>query len=325
MKQNRRQFIGRSTVASAALLISGMESAASRLTPLKAGVNAARIQIMQTNWGFEGTMDAFCAKAREAGYDGVELWWPQAEKAQQELFAALHTYDLEIGFLCGGSQSDPEAHLSSFKKMIEGAARQRRKRPLYINTHSGRDYFDRDQNVRFIEYTSALARETGIPICHETHRSRMLYAAPVAKTFLEQFPDLRLTLDISHWCCVHESLLADQPAAVQLALDRTDHIHARIGHQQGPQVNDPRAPEWAAAVAAHFGWWDQVVARKAAKGETITFLTEFGPPNYMPTQPFTGKPLAELWEVNVYMMELLRKRYRPSVPPMHHPNTSGKG
>ena len=75
-----------------------------------------------------------------------------------------------------------------------------------------------------------------------------MYSAPVAKHYLETIPDLRFTLDISHWCNVHESLLADQQETIDLVLPRVNHVHARIGHQEGPQVNDPRAPEWDNAV-----------------------------------------------------------------------------
>ena len=125
----------------------------------------------------------------------------------------------------------------------------------------------------------------------------------------ENFPDLRLTLDISHWCNVHESLLADQKETVSMALDRTDHIHARIGHAEGPQVNDPRAPEWEQVVKQHLEWWDKVVERKKQNGERMTILTEFGPPDYMPTMAYTKHPLSDQWAINVYMMHLLRKRY----------------
>ncbi|MCH5599252.1 sugar phosphate isomerase/epimerase family protein [Niabella ginsengisoli] len=308
MKQNRREFIGISAAASAALFFSKMEAFASNIKTGE-GMKGTEIKIMQTNWGFEGDMDAFCAKAKKSGYDGVELWWPGDVKAQEAMFTALDKYDLEIGFLCGGGQKDPEVHLTAFKKMIDAAAKQKRKKPLYINNHSGKDYFSFDENAKFIEHTTALSKETGITICHETHRSRMLYSAPVAKEYIKKFPELKLTLDISHWCCVHESLLVDQAETVNMALERTEHIHARIGHPEGPQVNDPRAPEWENVVKAHFAWWDKIVERKTNKGETITFLTEFGPPDYMPTMPYSRKPLAELWEVNVYMMQLLRKRY----------------
>lgn len=268
------------------------------------------LKIMATNWGYAGTLDAFCAKVKKEGYDGIELWWPtDNRKAQDEMFAALETHGLEIGFLCGVSQTNPQEHLDFYKKMIDAAARQNTRRPLYINNHSGRDHFSFEDNKKFIEHTNALAKETGILICHETHRGRMLFAAHITRQFIEKFPELRLTLDISHWCNVHESLLADQKQTVDMALERTDHIHARIGHAEGPQVNDPRAPEWDNAVKQHFEWWDKVVERKKKNGERITFLTEFGPPDYMPTMAYTRQPLSDQWAINVHMMNLLRKRY----------------
>ncbi|WP_114789459.1 sugar phosphate isomerase/epimerase [Niabella yanshanensis] len=309
MKQNRRHFIRTSAAGSAALLLASLDSVAMINKPEHQPAKGFGIQIMATNWGIEGTMDSFCNKAKQAGYDGIELWWTDDKKEQDEIFNALKKYDLEIGFLCGGWQTDPAEHLAAFKKMIDDATGQSRKKPVYINNQSGRDYFSFDDNAKFIEYTLDLAKQTGIKICHETHRGRMLYAAPVARTFMNRYPDLKLTLDISHWCCVHESLLADQQETVNQALERVEHIHARIGHQQGPQVNDPKAPEWENAVKAHFAWWDKVVERKRKEGGSITFLTEFGPPDYMPTMPFTRKPLADLWQVNVGMMQLLKKRY----------------
>ncbi|MGH2646989.1 MAG: sugar phosphate isomerase/epimerase, partial [Ginsengibacter sp.] len=69
------------------------------------------------------------------------------------------------------------------------------------------------------------------------------------------------------------------------------------------------APEWDAAVKAHLAWWDAIVARKKKAGERLTILTEFGPADYMPTTPYTREPLADQWGINVYMMNLLRKRY----------------
>ena len=122
-------------------------------------------------------------------------------------------------------------------------------------------------------------------------------------------PELKLTFDLSHWCSVSESYLEDQEETVNLAIERAAHIHARIGHPEGPQVNDPRVPEWETAVDTHFGWWDKIVERKKREGVRITFLTEFGPPDYMPTLPGTRQPLANQWEINVYMMRLIRERY----------------
>jgi len=310
MKQDRRKFIKNSATATSALYLSSLEPFfISKKTEFSMDKNY-KLTIMATSWGFDGSMDEFCAKVKKEGYDGVELWWPtDNKKAQDEIFTALKRYDLEIGFLCGGGQRDPQEHLEFYKKMIDAAAKQQVQRPLYINNHSGRDHYSFEQNKKFIEHTTALAKETGISIVHETHRSRMLFAAHVTKEFIEKIPELRINLDISHWCNVHESLLSDQTAAVQLALDRADLIHARIGHPEGPQVNDPRAPEWENVVKQHFEWWDIVVERKKKNGERMVFLTEFGPPDYMPTMAYTRQPLADQWAINVHMMNLLRKRY----------------
>ena len=211
-----------------------------------------------------------------------------------------------MGFLVGGADSNFEKHLDQFRSSLEAAAEQK---PVYINCHSGRDHFSFNQNQRFIELTTTVSKSSGVPVYHETHRARILYAAPVSRQFIERLPDLRITLDVSHWCNVHESLLEDQKETLSKTLERVDHIHARIGHPEGPQVNDPRAPEWKDAVEAHFAWWDSVVARKKREGGLMTFLTEFGPVDYMPALPYTRQPVADQWEINTHMLDTLRARY----------------
>ena len=304
----RKQFIDTSALAATGLLFSSLEAFASNPSPTRAAAGF-RLIVMATDWGFNGSFDEYCAKAKSTGYDGIETVWSADPHRQDEIFTAVKKQGLEVGFLCRGDESTAPENLATFKKMVDGAADNTRQRPLYINCHSGKDYFSFEENKAFIDHTMETSRRTGIKILHETHRSRMLFAAPVARHFMDAVPGLRITFDVSHWCNVSESLLADQSATLDLTLSRVDHIHARIGHPEGPQVNDPRAPEWDGAVKAHFAWWDKVVAMKRQKGEVMTILTEFGPPDYMPTMPYTRKPLADQWAVNEYMMQTLRKRY----------------
>src|ERR1700741_3264951 len=135
------------------------------------------LKILATNWGFPGSLDDYCAKVKKEGYDGIEIWWPMAKKDQDDLFAALKKFGLDVGFLCGGSDAHYQKHLDQFTQMVDGAALQPVQRPLYINCHSGRDFFSHEQNQTFIDHTDKLAKQTGIKICHETHRSRILFAA----------------------------------------------------------------------------------------------------------------------------------------------------
>jgi sugar phosphate isomerase/epimerase len=304
----RRDFLQTIGSAATAVQLSPVE-AASSILPIMSMNNNFKLKLLATNWGFNGTLDEYCAKVKKEGYDGIEIWWPLEKKDQDELFSLLKKHQLEVGFLCAGSDSNYKKHFDQFVQMIDAAANESIQRPLYINCHSGRDYFTYEEGKTFINHTTALAKSTGIKICHETHRSRLLYAAPVARHYMETIPELRITFDVSHWCNVHESLLEDQQETVDMTLQRVDHVHARIGHAEGPQVNDPRAPEWGHAVKAHFAWWDKIVEMKKHKGEVLTVLTEFGPPDYMPTLPYTRQPLADQWAVNVYMMQLIRNRY----------------
>jgi len=271
-----------------------------------------RLKILATNWGFEGTLKEYITRVKQEGYDGIETWWPVDERELAELAGLLKENGLEAGFLCGAQDVTYPEHLNYFKRTTEAAATNRLIKPLYINCHSGRDYFTFEQNKSFIDFTIDLSKRTGIKICHETHRSRILYSAPAARTYFEKIPGLRITFDVSHWCNVSESLLNNQPETINMALERTDHIHARVGHPEGPQVNDPRAPEWKEALDAHLAWWDKIIALKRKKNEQVTVLTEFGPPDYMPTEPYSRKPLADQWAINVFMKDLLRKRYEKS-------------
>ena len=309
MNQNRRKFIKTTATGSAALLLASLDAFSLTSKPNFTLHKSYELKIMATKWGDESKMDDFCAKVKKAGYDGIEEWWPDDKKQQDEMFAAVKKHNLDIGFVCGAWQSNAAEHLIMYKKLIDAAAKQNIQRPLYINNHSGRDYFSFEESKKFMEHTNALSKDTGIPIYHETHRGRILFAAHIAKEFIQKIPELRLTLDISHWCNVHESMLDNQKETVDLALERTDHIHARIGYEEGPQVNDPRAPEWEYAVKKHFEWWDKVVERKKKNGERMTFLTEFGPPMYMQTLPYTLQTVSDQWAINVHMLQLLRKRY----------------
>jgi hypothetical protein len=284
--------------------------AALSIAPLGAARAAARsgysLKCFATDWGNQAPYDDFCAKAKAAGFDGVETWVSLDEARQAATVATIRRHGLAVGMLIGGREADPDAHLATFAAQLPVALAAK---PAYVNCHTGRDWFDAARNQRFFDLAHDAAARSGIPIHHETHRARALYSASVAKDCLRRDPKLRLTFDVSHWCVVSESLLADQAEAVELAISRSDHIHARVGQAQAPQVGDPRAPEWEAALNAHLAWWDRIVAIKKAAGAPLTMLSEFGPVPYTPALPYTREPVSDAWGINVWMMELFRKRY----------------
>jgi len=265
------------------------------------------IKFYVPEWGNTLPFAQFCQNVNDAGYDGVEMALPPDPDEYQPILDTLHDHDLElIGQYYQSFERDLNEHVRSYETYLRHLANAR---PVLINCQTGKDYFTFDQNRHLFELAARISVETGIKIIHETHRNKALFAAHIAQQYLTALPDLRICLDISHWCTVHESLLDDQPEAVQLALSRADHIHSRVGYPEGPQVNDPRAPEWETTLNTHLAWWDTVVETHRANGTQLTIMTEFGPAPYMPLQPYTQEPLASQWDVNVFMMNLLKERY----------------
>ncbi len=306
MPINRRSFLSNAAKSAGALYLQPRWKPIGEAIQLPAPL---QLKMMATNWGIPGSLNQFCGMAREAGYDGIEQWVPRDAEGRKALRQATEEHGLAFGFLAGSGASDFEEHFSQFRDAVRTGISMN---PLYINCHSGRDYFTYEQNRQLVAFTLEQSVASGIPIYHETHRARMLFSSVITERMLEEFPDLRLTLDISHWCCVHGSMLEDQKERVAKALEHSGHIHARVGHRNGPQVTDPAAPEWERETNIHLAWWDTIARRKAAAGETLTITTEFGPPTYMPTLPYTNQPVVDLWGVNVAMQKRLRQRYAGS-------------
>lgn len=266
-----------------------------------------KIKFYAPLWGNTLPFDTFCQNVKNAGYDGVEMALPFEAKEKGEIVQTLRANNLELlGQYWQSHEKNLDEHAKNYEKYLRNLISGE---PVFINCQTGKDYFSFDQNKRLFDLAAQISKETGVDIIHETHRGKSLFAANITQNYLSKIPDLRICLDISHWCNVHESLLDDQQEAIDLAIAHTVHIHSRVGHQEGPQVNDPRASEWNEALEAHLAWWDKVVEKHKKNGTNLTITTEFGPANYMPTIPFTQMPLANQWEINVYMMNLLKKRY----------------
>ena len=266
-----------------------------------------KLQFFQTDWGRQVSWDAFCEKTKAAGYDGIETWFPRDEKSQNELKIALKKYNLKVGFLNGTNKSVPfEESLKQFTTHFKTLVSWN---PVYINCHTGSDFFTFEQNKAFIDAANKIAKTHNIPIYHETHRGRFSFNLLDTKKYLSAIPELKLNLDISHWMVVHESLLQGQEEELQEVINRSHHIHARVGHAEGPQVNDPEAPEWKEAVERHMNIWEKIIKKQWEGKDVFTITTEFGPADYMPTLPYTQLPVADQWKANVYMMKLLKERF----------------
>jgi sugar phosphate isomerase/epimerase len=267
-----------------------------------------KILYFRSVWGLEDlpTLEDRFKKIKAGGFDGVELDVPtdletcrRARKSLDELGLAVVAQQWRT------SGRTVAEHQAGFEPQYELALALK---PLYLNSHTGCDHFTLEENLSIFDHATALAGKHGLEVRHETHRGRALFSAPAAMQFLAARPQLRLVADFSHWCCVHESLLADQPERLEHATKHAYAIHARVGHAEGPQIPDPRDPLWRPNLEAHLSWWKKIVAHRRAEGCTILpVCPEFGPPPYMTLLPHTKKPIADLWDVNCFMRDWLKE------------------
>lgn len=254
---------------------------------------------------WDDPLEAFLQRTAEDGFGATEVYLKTVRESPDEVAALHRAHGLALVGQILTEGDTPEAHVRSLEEQFAFAAACA---PLFVNCHAGRDIFPFEDNLRLFQRLLALGEEAGIEMVVETHRGRPTFAATETRRYLEALPALRLTADFSHWMVVHESDLSDQEETLSLAIARSRHVHARVGYEEGPQVPDPRAPAWRGHVRRHLDIWQRIVeANRRAGAARLTLTPEFGPPHYMHTQPFSEEPVADTWEVNVYMKGLLEQ------------------
>lgn len=267
------------------------------------------IKILSPIWGHEHLkLQTFLDKIKTAGYDGIETGVPDDKADKQLLYDYLQQHEMHI------VTHQHSAQGSTFKKFMDSYVKNlhlcAEPNPLLINSHTGRDYFTLQQNLDLIDAAREFSAKTGVIVAHETHRGRLGYSPQMSDTIFSLRPDFCITADLSHWTCVTESMLENFTAILDEAIKRSLHIHTRVGFEEGPQVADPRAPEYKYALNKFLEWWDRIVEINHLAGRKILpVTTEFGPYPYMPRIPFSDKPVADQFEINCFMKDLLHERY----------------
>lgn len=263
-----------------------------------------KLVFAKSNWEVSQlSLGAFLERAARDGFDAVELYLPGRPEPAAEIRRLCAVAGLRLIAQIATTGRSPEDHARSLEALYRRAVETG---PLLVNCQTGRDLFAFDDSVRLFARAQELQASAGVPLLHETHRGRALWSAPATAGYLRAVPGLRLTADLSHWFCVHESDLADQPESVAAALAAAHHVHARVGFDQGPQVGDPRGEAFTRWLELHVDLWRRIVAARKAEGlRQLTITPEFGPAPYMPLQPIDNLPVADAWAVNVWMRDRL--------------------
>src|SRR5687768_12108577 len=109
-----------------------------------------KTQILCTLWGMEGLPpeDSFL-KVKQAGYDGVDAWLPEDTAERKKFIRLLDEYQFPI--VCHQHQA-VGADINSFCKSFEYYLNLAMEcNPILINSHSGKDYFSKGEQLRIID------------------------------------------------------------------------------------------------------------------------------------------------------------------------------
>ncbi|MEI9953099.1 MAG: sugar phosphate isomerase/epimerase [Pseudomonadota bacterium] len=259
-----------------------------------------KLSLFASAWAFGGF--AACQREVESGlFDGVEGAPPETAVQARERARTRVPYIAEI---CSGGSYSPassvsvDRHFQDFRSQVTLAVESN---ALFCSCLIGSDSWPLPVAIDFFGRALAFGREAGTELCVETHRSRPTFHPWVTAELLRALPELRLTCDFSHWCVVCERL-PDDESVLELAISRARHVHARVGYAQGPQVPDPRAPEYEPELLAHEAWWRRIaLAARERRQDSLTVTPEFGPDGYLQQAPFSKRPVADLAELNRWM------------------------
>lgn len=262
------------------------------------------LHVYRSMWGVERPWAEVLPLLSDLGFVGIEAPLPFLQK-HAPTFATDHgLHCLPMIFTEGNTVAE---HVASFREQLEACEVYA---PAVVNCHDGKDAFNDSEAIQYYEEVLAIEADLGISVAHETHRGRILYNPWTTARLLDRFDSLHLCCDFSHWVCVCERLIDDQLSIIEQCAAHAVHIHARVGYEEGPQVPEPRAPEYANHLAAHERWWDLIWEAQAKRGRAVSTLTpEFGPPAYLHTLPYTNVPVADLWDICTWQGQRQAQRF----------------
>ena len=267
-----------------------------------------KLLMLCPQWGnADLPLEDFFSKVKESGYDGIDTWMPEDINERKKFISLLAEYQLSV---VSHQYQATGNTINEFCKSLEYyLSISMECNPLLINSHSGRDYFSLDEQLKVIDTVEEFSVKNNVVVAHETHRGHLGYSPYNAMELFNQRPNMKITADFSHWVCVTESWLENSLAILEEAIKRTRHVHARVGYTQGPQIPDPRFHAWAKPVDFFMDVWKRIYDyQESVNAEFLTVTPEFGPPPYMWTNLEDNSPITSQWEVNCYMKYLLKEK-----------------
>ncbi|CAM4245707.1 sugar phosphate isomerase/epimerase [Paenibacillus endophyticus] len=269
-------------------------------------------------WGMEGlagtagyaaTTEEKIKRIAENGFDGINAFVPSSDDSQLWK-EKLEQYGLSFSV---NAYPASTADMSAFiEKAIQFGSVD------YINVQVMKPFLTGEQALELLSGIDALSRHAGIPIFIETHRGTITQDLIRTRQFLEALPELRLTIDYSHYVVAGElhTISSEAEEMLQSLLPHAGSIHTRISNGEQVQIDPGEAGEHP--MLPHFArWWEEAMDqwRAAERRESDRFpvVIELGPAPYAITRDEAGarrEELGDRWSQALYLKQLVRQLWQ---------------
>ena len=107
------------------------------------------ILFFRSLWGlFEDGVETALDEVSRSGFDGAEIYIPLLEENPAELSDMLSECNLNLIAQVSSDGTGPDGHLEDYRKNLEKAVNYK---PLFIASHTGKDYFNLEENLKFFD------------------------------------------------------------------------------------------------------------------------------------------------------------------------------
>lgn len=274
-----------------------------------------RLLIQQSMWslkhygenGKEWSLEKKFEQMAKAGFEGIFSGLPMKE--EEALWRRLMTeYKFHFGL-----EAFPEKAEDLRELLLKAADYD----VLYVNAQVPDAFTIGQEAVSRLQELMEEADSFGIPLFIETHRGRLTQDLLRTADYVKTLPELRLTIDFSHY------VLAGEMAEFELAepyfdqlLKRTSCIHGRITNAQQIQIDVGEGTH--PMVEPFLNWWQKGMhywRDEAKAGDVLPYVCEIGH-HYSVTKNFqpgySWDEYSDRWQQSLVFKKLAEKAWRNS-------------
>jgi hypothetical protein len=268
-----------------------------------------KLLIFQSLWamerrhtdGIESSVEENISKIHGAGFHGVSSNWVHRTDVLG-VSALLKSLGLQAEGVCYPKSVDELVPI------------------LELATETGVHHLNIQPNVRprhlhdcipILEGWQRLAEQVDFPVYFETHRDRMTTDLYFTLDLLDNFPNLQLVGDLSHFLVAREfgyPISDEDHRYMEMILDRCQAFHGRVASREQIQIEISFSHHkiWVDLFAR---WWAYGFAswkKRAGIDATLAFSCELGPKPYAITGR-DGNDLSDRWHESLLLRDLAQK------------------